>query len=101
MPQKGTTTVADITHNGAVNVAELREIAIGLDHKARIDRGDLDVMRRRLAGNALALDHIGGLLRYANANLQRMGRAEIRTRGDIVVFEADYGNETTWVFIRA
>ena len=58
-------------------------MTIGLSSKARVSYDDLMMIRRMLKGKSLALEHIGGMLQYANKVLVSAERKLINRLRDL------------------
>ena len=78
--------------------AEIQARGIPLDRQARVSQEGLAKLRQALAGNQLALDHLGKFLQYAN---QLLRNAEKRRENyyDLALAIVEYGGQEFW-FVR-
>jgi len=84
--------------DGKVDIAAIDKYAIPINRKSQVDIEALDFIRKSLAGNQLCLDHIGGMLKYANQLLSNAEK-ENQTYLDKAYSEIEFGS-TTFIFRR-
>jgi DNA-directed RNA polymerase specialized sigma54-like protein len=81
-----------------MNYAEIKAKAIPLNRQARVSQESLTKLRQALAGNQLALDHLGKFLQYANRLLEDAEKRK-KCYYDIALAIVEYGDQEFW-FVR-
>jgi len=81
-----------------IEYAEIQARGIPLDRQGRVSQESLIRLRQALAGQQLALDNLGGFLKFANRLLED---AEKRREHyyDVALAIVDYGDQEFW-FVR-
>jgi hypothetical protein len=82
----------------AITMENIQARAIPLNRKAQVTEQELRQLRQALKGNPLALDHLGGFLRYANELLTGAERRKA-TRLDVALAIVEFAGQEFW-FIR-
>lgn len=87
-----------IGSDGKLDMREFIQAAIPINRKGQLDREDLYRIRAKMAYSKLALENIGGFLRYArgvvDSSLARLSAGRRATFYDCAFAEVGYGRET-------